>query len=223
MRTRAWAVMVAVAAIALPAAPAFAHQGNPNFRSEVGGIRPAAAGVEVEVLNFDDSLRLENQGEETVVVEGYEGEPYLRIAADGTVAVNTRSPAYYLNQDRYGESAVPAHAEAKAPPEWETVDRSGQYGWHDHRIHYMGEGTPPQVADEDQRAKIFDYRVPIEVGAERAGITGTLYWVGEDGGFPIAPFVGLVALALLGGAAVLIRRRRSARQGVPQAAPEEAW
>jgi hypothetical protein len=217
----AGAAMVAV--MALPAAPVSAHQGNQNFRSELDGVRPAVPGVEVEVLNFDDSLRLQNRSGRTVMVRGYQGEPYVRILADGTVQVNTNSPSYYLNEDRYGETDVPAEADSDLPPAWETIDRTGQYSWHDHRIHYMSTGTPPQVEDEDRRTKVFDYRVPIEVGGQPAAIAGTLFWVGDSGGFPAAPFAALAAAALLLTALVLWRRRRCA--GRPDAGEEarEAW
>ena len=38
----------------------------------------------------------------TVLIRGYEGEPYLRFAPDG-VFRNEASPATYLNDDRYGD------------------------------------------------------------------------------------------------------------------------
>ena len=214
---------------ALPSSTALAHEGNPNFKSEIEGVEPAAQGVTVEVLNFDDSLRLENRGDEAVLIEGYDGEPYARIKADGTVEVNTRSPAYFLNRDRYGESGVPASADPEARPLWEQIDRTGQLSWHDHRVHYMSRSLPPQVEDTSERTKIFDYAVPIRVGGRPAEITGTLYWVGEEDGFPLAPFIGLAGLALIATAAIAFVRHRRRRDqiapdvGARPAPSEEAW
>jgi hypothetical protein len=222
------AALVAVAA-ALAAAPAHAHQGNPDYRSVIEAVKPAISGLNVQVLNYDDRLQLENDTGKTVIVEGYEGEPYVRIAADGNVAVNTRSPAYYLNDDRFGDVQVPDSANPKAPPQWQEVDGTGQYQWHDHRIHYMGTGTPSQVTDTDKKTKIFDYRVPLEVGSERAAITGTLYWVGEAGGFPIAPFVALGVVAMLAFGTIAVARRRnrprpeSVEPSEPSGPTKEAW
>ncbi len=224
MRVNAWALAVVAAVLATAAPPqtASAHEGNPDYRSEVSGIEPAAPGVEVEVLNYDDSLQLRNDSGEEILIRGYEGEPYVRILADGTVQVNTRSPAHYLNDDRFAAVEVPAQADAKAPPEWETFDRTGTYAWHDHRAHYMGQGTPAQVTDESERTEVFDYRVPIEVGGTPSAITGTLIWVGEDGGFPVAPFAGLAAAALLLAGALVWRRRRDGGDS-PDDGEAEAW
>ena len=58
MRRRT-AVAVALAALAV-AAPASAHQGNPNFLSQVGAIEPSGDGISVEILNRDDALLLHN-------------------------------------------------------------------------------------------------------------------------------------------------------------------
>jgi len=111
------AVAAAAALLGVAVPGALAHQGNPNFRSQIRGLTPPLDGIEVQVVNYDDSLELDNHSGKTVIVEGYRGEPYVRIAADGTVAVNHRSTSYYLNDDRYAEGAGEAHPEAgKGPP-----------------------------------------------------------------------------------------------------------
>lgn len=197
------------AVMAVFAVPAFAHQGDPNYRSNVDPMPPALEGVEVSVLNFDDSLKLVNRSGKTIVIEGYDGEPYVRLNADGTVEVNVNSPAYFLNDDRYANVDLPDNADSNAEPEWQEVDGTGQYAWHDHRAHWMGEGLPPQVTDENQVTKVFDYAIPVEVDGEKTEITGTLTWVGsDDGGFPVAAIVGLVVIVAAGVVVMLIARRR---------------
>jgi hypothetical protein len=226
MRRRLFAVALTTLAVGCAASPALAHQGNINYRSELDGVVPAEPGLDVQVVNYDDSLQLENNTGKTVIVDGYQGEPYIRIAADGTVELNRNSPAYFLNDDRYGNAPVPDSADPDAEPDWELVDMTGQYVWHDHRIHYMSTATPSQVTDTDQRTKIFDYKVPIEVGGQPAAITGTLYWVGEAGGLPILPFVILGGLTLIGVALVIRRRRGATRPDESQtetAPAKEAW
>jgi hypothetical protein len=214
---RLWVAVAAAAALLGVAVPAaLAHQGNPNFRSQIRGLTPPLDGIDVQVVNYDDSLELENHSGKTVIVDGYRGEPYVRIAADGTVAVNHRSPSYYLNDDRYAEGvSVPANATPKATPDWQTVDRTGRFTWHDHRIHWMAHTVPPQVKDEGNRTKVFDWKVPLSVGGQPARVSGTLVWVGKPGGgFPVAAGIALGA-AGLGGVllVVVVRRRRVASRG----------
>ena len=68
------APLPALAVAALVAAPAQAHQGNPNFRSVLHDGR-LAPGVEVQVLGYDNQVELFDRGHRRVVVYGYNGEP----------------------------------------------------------------------------------------------------------------------------------------------------
>ena len=57
--------------------------------------------------------------------------------------------------------------------------------------------VPPQVKDEDKRTKVFDWRVPIKVGARPAALAGTLFWQpASRRGVPTAAIVALVVLVL---------------------------
>jgi hypothetical protein len=209
------ALAVAITALAAPCATALAHQGaaDPNYRSTIRAISPQTHGLSVEVLDFEDRLQLVNRSGRTVEVDGYDGEAYARIEADGTVQVNRHSPAYYLNEVSTGSVTPPASASGDAPPQWHTLDRTGRFEWHDHRIHWMGTGLPPQVKDKGKRTKIFDWQVPVRVGGRKGDIAGTLTWVGPPsaGGPPTAAIAAFVAIVLAGGVAVvLVRRHRRA-------------
>jgi MYXO-CTERM domain-containing protein len=214
--------LVLGAAVTLLSAPAAAaHQGNPNFRSVLDSVTPAVKGLTLHVLNYDDRFELTNHSGRTVTVQGYNGEPYARVLADGTVEINKRSPAYYLNDDRFADVKVPASADPKAPPQWSVVDRTARLQWHDHRMHWMSRSLPPQVKDKSRRTKVFDYAIPLRVDAQRASIRGTLFWQpDEGGGAPVGMFVGLGVLALVAIGAVAIVRRRRSHEPVEGA---EAW
>jgi len=218
-------LVVAVSALfALTAAPtALAHQGNPNYRSVIDSVTPKVAGVRMQILNFDDRLELQNTSGKTVVVQGYQGEPYARLKPDGTVEVNRRSPAFYLNDDRFAAVKVPPTAKPGATPDWHVVDRAGRFQWHDHRIHWMSQVAPKQVTDKSKRTKVFDWKVPMRVGATSAAVNGTLFWEPTGGGgAPVGAYAGLAAVALLGLAAVALVRRR--RRDEVRSTPEvEAW
>ena len=164
--------LLAVAALLVLAPPALAHEGNPNFLSQVERITPRTDGITVDVLNRDDRLLLHNTSGEDVLILGYDDEPYARVLADGTVEVNTDSEAYYLNDDRFGDVEIPPGVDGKGAPQWKELSRTGRFEWHDHRFHWMAQGTPPQVKDESVRTKVLDWSVPIEVGGQRGAIAG---------------------------------------------------
>ena len=196
--------------------------------SKLEGLQPPASGLDLEVTGGDRFLVLTNGTSKEVVVKGYDDEPYLRFLPSRVVEVNTRAPSKYANEDRYALRPIPAQANSDAPPKWQAVSRDGSYRWFDHRIHLMEKGKPPQVKDEDQRTKIFDWDVPMTVGGQPVKAVGTLEWVPESssGASPLL-FVGLGALGLLAGAGVvaLMRRRRRDRPAAPGGPKpaEEAW
>ncbi|HTZ63318.1 MAG TPA: hypothetical protein VMB51_04385 [Solirubrobacteraceae bacterium] len=197
-----------------------------DYRSNVTAVTPAQPGLQVRVVQYADRLLLTNRTGKMVTVYGYQHEPYARVLADGTVELNRRSRAYYLNQNFFGLIHVPPSASPTARPEWVVVDTGGELEWHDHRIHWMLPGIPPQVKDRSKRTKIFDWTVPISVGSEQAAIDGELVWVPEEDWAPLAEFGGVIAAALAVGAALLLRRRR--RGGARPAptgsvGPGDAW
>lgn len=225
LRRAAGLAAVLLAAVAVPAG---AHQGNPNFRSVVQQVTPTVPGLSVQVLGYDNQMQLTNRTGRTVVVYGYDSEPYARLLADGTVQVNQRSPALYLNEDRYGTTPVPPSAGPQFAPRWVTQDRVGRFIWHDHRMHWMAQTVPPKVRDASRRTTIFDYAIPLQVGAARGAIHGTLYWIGSPSGFPVAAIVSLVVLVLVAiGAVMVVRRRRAGGPGAgaprEPAPAKEAW
>ncbi len=214
-----------------------ADQGSSSkYRSEISAVHPRVPGLTVEVLQFADRLHLVNHTGRTVTVYGYEDEPYARVLANGTAERNSRSPATYLNESFYGDINVPAQADAKAPPRWQVIDRTGQIEWHDHRIHYTSPAVPPQVKDTSKRTLVFPWKIPISVGSVPGAIEGKLFWVPENSSVPIGAIVAGVLIVLGGLALVLfVRRRREAEPpgaeppgaagGDPAGTPggKEAW
>jgi hypothetical protein len=228
LRKHTAALLVALTLIGLlEATSASGHAGNPNYSSEVKGLARPVPGITIQVLGFDDRMQILDRSGKTVVVYGYNGEPYARILPDGTVQENSRSPAYYLNQDRFAEVQVPATANPDAPPDWTDVSNGGELTWHDHRMHWMSPTTPAKVKDKGKRTKIFDYRIPLRIAGRPDAIQGTLYWVGSSSGAPIAAIVSLVAVVLLAIAgSIWFRRRRRRDDDDRGAEPEpaaEAW
>jgi len=193
-----------------------------HYRTYVTSITPKAPGLSVEVLEFADRLLLRNHTGQTVTVYGYSGEPYARILPDGGAEQNARSPAVYLNTNFYANVTVPPSASASAPARWEPVDRTGQFEWHDHRIHWMSPVTPPQVKDQSRRTKIFSWTVPIRIGTQPGAIDGELYWVPESSKAPANAIAVLVAIVVGGALLVLVVRRRRRRRTTPAGGADDA-
>ena len=169
---------------------------------------PSVAGLDVAVRDFDDRLELRNDTGRTIEILGYEGEPYLEFRS-GRVFRNTRSPATYLNDERFGDVSLPAEADPKALPVWEEVAQKEEYDWHDHRIHWMSKVLPPKVAAaKDAEHHIFDWMVPARVGGERLVISGSLNYVPPPDGRPTILIGALVVIVTGGAAAVFLRQRR---------------
>ena len=195
------------------AASAAAHTPDPGYRSIVDGITPKTPGLTVEVLGFDNQLKITNQTGKTVTIEGYEGDPYVQMLPNGTVEVNQNSPATYSNEDRFAVTPIPKFATAKtakADPNWKVVGSGGQFIWHDHRMHWMSHTLPPDVHDKHQKTKVFNYTVPLKVNGHTAAVDGQLYWVGIPKSSPWLWFAVLAVLSVIGLLFVRWRRRSNA-------------
>ena len=170
-------VLAAVAVAAILAAPgAEAHFGTAKlgYRSTITGVSPRIKGLQLKVLYGDDQVWLDNKSKETIVIDGYDGEPYLRFGKDG-IYVNVKSPAGALNQTRYGSTKPPPSANAKAPPEWQKLAGGNVWAWHDHRIHYMIPTLPPVIkAAPREPHHVFDWKVPATANGKRFFIDGSL-------------------------------------------------
>jgi hypothetical protein len=212
---RALTVAVLVAALLPPVAAAHPRAKGyaRGFQSKILTVRPEAAGLTIAVVDGDDRLRVQNETGTELVVLGYDGEPYLRIGPGG-VHRNQRSPAAYLNRDRFAQVAVPLHADPAAKPDWRRVSPRPVWQWHDHRIQWMGAGPPPQVRDApDETHAIFDWQVPARLGDRALTVSGRLDYEPPGDGGSSAPLVAAVVItgiaAVVAFALLLLRLRRT--------------
>lgn len=193
---------------------ASAHGGDAGYESVITRLSPAVRGMTVEVPAGGSHLKLTNRTGRDLTVLGYEGEPFARILADGTVQENRNSPAYWLNKDELGNAPVPRTAVAKAKPNWRTLDSTGSHEWHDHRVHWMGGEAPARITDRSKRTLVLRWKVPMRLGKDPVEVDGELWWRGQDQGDRgvIAPaFIGLGLLCLFLGGAAVVRRRQGHR------------
>jgi hypothetical protein len=201
---------------------------NTHYTSIKTRVDPAVANVTWKIIDLNDEIEVINRSHETVTIYGYSqaqgvsyaGGPYARILPGGTVQINENSQAYYLNQSFFADyAALPKGTPADGEPaDWVTVAKTGEFLWHDHRIHWTGLQRPSAVTNVDRRTFIENWVVPIQVGGTFGAIHGQLYWNAEKPfGFPIGAIIAFVAIVIAGAAFVLIVRRRRAQAPAPDA------
>ena len=207
VRAKTVPALVIVMLVAMPAA-AFAHAGNPNYRSEIDKVTPTVPDVSFEVLDYDSYMQLLDPHGHEVTIYGYEGEPYARIlkrrhrAGERTLSRRSTSMKTASPKSRSPRSPTPKrrrmedvrslrHLPLARPPD---------------ALH--APTLPPQVKDTSGKTKIFNYEIPIRVEGRKGAIDGTLFWVGPADTSKTPFIVAGIVLVLAGGALVLIVRRR---------------
>lgn len=230
-------VLAAPAAGADPAAPG-------NYDSRVLGIVPVdddapyceaptpdpqdtaatdAVPMSAKVVGGDGFLDLQVDSGHTLDLPGYNqtllvDDPWLRIAADGTVERNESSTATYLNAQRYGAD-VPEGIDKDSAvdnPRWKRLSGSGGYIWHDHRIHWMNKKQPPEVVPGTKRAIISNrddgtWCVPVTLDGERYEIIGEVLMY--DAPSPLPPWLLAGGLAVALGVAGFLLGEPATRLG----------
>ena len=156
-----------------------------------------------------------------VVVAGRDGEPFLRIT-DAGVEVNQRSRTHVEDRQARGQPAGPP----STTPAFELVaPGTRSYTWLDARLRYPADLPPERALRADGPARLAQWRVPVQVEARPAVLTGAISWVpeaaaaeqvsgraaGDEGGRLLLPLVAAGALVVLLSAAAVLRRRRGAQ------------
>jgi hypothetical protein len=185
-----------------PTGVAHADPAEPSdYQSVIVAVTPSTDAIRLHLIGDGSLVELHVRPGSEVIVDGYRGEPYLRVEVDGRIEENLRSPATYLNRSRLGGS-VPDSADPGLPPQWKTVATDGSYAWHDHRTHWMGGDPPPGTRPGDQ---VQTGRIRLLVDGAPVQVTVATYWLGEPSRTPLVLGAAAGAALLLG--SVLLRRR----------------
>lgn len=205
-----------LAAVVLgPAQPAFAHGGNggasSDYRIEVTGYDGDATGIVVRPVELGNRMELVRTTAKEVQILGYEGEPYLRLDADG-VFENVNSPAHYINLDRFARTAIPATATAKAAPNWVKLSTASSVRWHDHRTHWMDPTPRADVrANPGVERVIFPAnRVDLLVDGKQVAAIVKVTWLPPPSRMVWLVITSLSACALLAALVLIPALRRFA-------------
>lgn len=192
--SRALVALVAlVAAWLATAGPADAEVPAGDTESVVTAVLPHTPEVRVRVLGGDETVRLDVSPGHEVVIAGYQGEPYRRIDADGTVWENTRSPAVGANASRFSTGGGTG-ADADAEPSWVAIGTGGSTEWHDHRTHWMVESIPVPGEPGDV---VFPWTIDLQVDGTPVQVQGELRRGPAVVVWPWFVLAGAVAAAVL--------------------------
>jgi hypothetical protein len=133
------------------------------FSAQLAAVPDAATGFVVQLLQGRAPglfVRYEGTGE--AIVEGSEGEPFLRLGPNGA-EVNRRSPTWAFSAQAQGIDLAGIEADPTAPPDWSVVGSSPSFAWIDPRA------LIEQVGDDDVRT---DWTVPVLLDGVEAEIVG---------------------------------------------------
>lgn len=135
----------------------------PRFAAALRAV-PEASGLTVQLLQGRaPGLFVRYDGSSTLVVQGADGEPFLRLGPDGA-SVNRRSPTWVFTAQAQGVDLADAEADPAAPPDWISIAPTPSFAWLDPRA------LIPEVEDEPVT---LDWVVPLEVDGEPMEIHGT--------------------------------------------------
>ena len=172
-------------------------------------------GLTLTILDADDRLELDNRSGKPIVILGYQGEPYLAFR-DGKVYRNSHSPATYLNDDRFGQVALPV-----------TGEREGHAGLGGGRTaRDLRLARPPHPLDEQvtaaedrgdegpgpARLRLDRSRQRSTTGRSR--IAGSLDYQPPSGDTPMPLIIAAIVIIFAGIAAVVLRLMRERKSAV---------
>lgn len=156
-----------------------------------------------------------------VTVAGRDGEPFLRITADG-VEVNRSSRTHVEDRAARGEVVRPPSPE----PDFALVAPGARsYTWLDGRLRYPDDLPSGEVLLVGEPTVVDEWEVPVEVAGRPALLTGDVTWVPEadaaarvsgaeaaPAARPVLPYaLGAGGLLVLVAAVLVLRRRRTAQ------------
>jgi hypothetical protein len=138
-----------------------------------------APGVRVTLLpGRAPGLLVHNASQRPLLVFGTDGEPFLRIDAEG-VDANLRSRTW---QQSARSASVPtqevaeadALGDARAAPAWRRVASVPRFGWIEPRA--LVTSAPPETAQNGAPTDVLEWAVPMQLGDQRVLVTGVVSW-----------------------------------------------
>jgi|GEM_PF-3057127 hypothetical protein len=114
-------------------------------KTNILSVIPASDLFRAESIENGDRFKITRTSDADVTVLGVDDEPYILLNDKGTF-VNMKSATRLINKStdvNYSktiskEDFEKTSADPNQVPDWDQVNSSQSYAWHDHRTHYMG-------------------------------------------------------------------------------------
>jgi hypothetical protein len=193
--SRAAAVAVIVAALALPASASAHGPVDPSATSYLAHVGQVPGGVEAKVVDGDQRLWLQVAPAVTLVVLDYRQAPYLRFTRMG-VQVNENSEMFYLNQ--VPAEIPPPGLGPQTVPHWVGASPGHTYEWHDGRLSDLA----TTVLAPGTRY-VGQWRIAVRANGAPAALAGGLYYAPSPSVVWFWPIIVCLACVL---AALRLRR-----------------
>jgi len=194
-------------------------EGHGHFQTELTSV-PRIPGLEIRLLQGAiPGLFVRNETDRVLKVRGRGGEPFLRIGPAGVVA-NERSPDYYLGGAQTIR-ALPGGLTAGEKPRWRRLSRVPIWNWLELRSR-LPDRLHQRALLGPVRRTVVRWTTPMTLGRTGLELRGRVVWVpplgvADEATPRVEPlWIGavaamLLAVALIGRAAVLKPRKRRAR------------
>lgn len=156
------------------------------------------------------ALRVDNRSGDDVIVDGLEGEPFLRIGPDGAFA-NGWSPTFQRDGRAADVDLDPA-AMAAGEPQWVPLATTTTWLWADPRAATPYEQPPPALTADNAPVVLREWSLTLRRGDEQRVVTGRTRWLPDpedDGGLGLSSQVTGLGLAVALVAVAAWRRTRS--------------
>jgi len=166
------------------ARPVAAHGSTPvpdsaYYRAHLTAVTPHLPDISATVDPHTEWIEITYTGATEALIYGYTHEPYLRITAGG-VEENQLSPATYINRSMFADLPNGTTTQPNTAPAWLLTSTTHTARWHDHRIHWMGQTRPHDVAADPSHAHLVGtWTIHAIADNSPFDIRGTLDWIGK--------------------------------------------
>jgi LPXTG-motif cell wall-anchored protein len=163
--------------VLIGAAPAGAHQADPNIDTAILRLTPNASGIEVSIVQggLIPAMSAYNPTGGQLEVLGADGAAFLRLGPRGTEA-NLASASYWRSTAPSGAARVPPGAFSGAPARWQLISRRPAWAWYDQRVPAI-QSAPASARSRSQPTLLARFAIPLRLGSTAVTASGVVEYL----------------------------------------------